>query len=333
MGRGVATELDEESAQAWLDQAMARQTNSDDTHPALNDRLKALDESPHLAPPAVGQAADRLLGSVLETITESFDRRWKEDILPSWEERYQEVQNERRQLDELNARFESGAELTPQEAFDRAKLTETTGNNPDDALAQFRVLHERVPDDAVVCFSLGARLLNRDDASGYALVEHAMQLDENTIVSGCELLRDYHWRQNETEEAHTWHQRLVERVQLQEAATKERSQVLLQDKFERHGLSDEALNELRNQLKSIPGLRKAYYVKKRVKHLAHLPFYVFGYRVTGFFQLHSKQRAREVLRQIQESVRFPGETILINVEGDNYRFGRKFQWMRGAKVL
>jgi hypothetical protein len=84
---------------------------------------------------------------------------------------------------------------------------------------------------------------------------------------------------------------------------------------------------------AIPGLRKAYFVRKRVEHLAHLPCYVLGYRVTGFFQLHSKRRAMEVLRQIQESVPFPGETLIINVEGANYRFRRKFRWMRGARIL
>jgi hypothetical protein len=60
---------------------------------------------------------------------------------------------------------------------------------------------------------------------------------------------------------------------------------------------------------------------------------VFGYSVTGSFQFHSKKRAAEVLQRIQEAVQFPGETMIINVDGDNYRFGRKFRWMRGARIL
>lgn len=107
----------------------------------------------------------------------------------------------------------------------------------------------------------------------------------------------------------------------------------LRDKFEPHGLSDQALADLRDLLKTIPSLRKVYFVKKRVKHSAQLPCYVFGYRVTAFCRLHSKRRAQEVLRQIQESVRFPGETMIINVDGANYRFDRKFRWMRGARLL
>jgi Zn-dependent protease with chaperone function len=333
MGQGVATELDEISTQEWLDQAMALQTDSADTHPALSDRLKAINESPRLALPGIGQSADRLLGFALKAITESFDRRWKDNILPSWQNRYLQVQNDRRQMAELNRLFESDAELTVQEAYDRARLTETTSNDFDDALAQFRALHERAPDDPLVCLSLGARLLGRNDAGGCKLIEQAMRLDENTILEGCELLRDFHWHNGGKEEAQTWHQRLIERSQLQEAARKERNQLLLTDRFEHHGLSDAEAAELRAALAAIPGLRKVYFVRKRVKYLTHLPCYVLGYRVTRFFQLHSQRRSAEVLQRIQESVPFPGETILINVEGENYRFGRKFRWMRKARIL
>jgi hypothetical protein len=39
------------------------------------------------------------------------------------------------------------------------------------------------------------------------------------------------------------------------------------------------------------------------------------------------------MRSIQEQVQFPGETLIVNAEGENYRFGRKFAWMRGSRVL
>jgi Zn-dependent protease with chaperone function len=333
MGHHVATELDGASTQGWLEQAMARQTTSADTHPALNERLKAFGEPPRFAPPAPGQAADRLLGEALEAIAEDFDRRWQDNIRPAWQERHQEVQAGRRALAELNARHAGGAELSLQEAYDRAGLTETVGGDAEAALGQFRVLHERAPDDAVVCFSLGARLLARNDDTGRALVERAMQLDENAILQGCEVLRDYHRRNGRDEDARVWHQRLIERAQLQQAADQERSQVTLNDKFERHDLSEDALAELRAQLQAIPSLRKAYFVRKRVRHFAHRPCYVLGFGVAGFLQPYADGCAKAVLQQIQKEVRFPGETLIINVEGNHYRFGRKFRWMRGSRIL
>lgn len=333
MGQHVGTEVDETSSQGWLDQVMSRKTTSSDTHPALADRLNAIGESPHLAPPAPELASDRLLGDALDNIVETFDRNWRDNILPAWEEHYREAQEDKRKLAELNAKHASGAELMPDEAFDRARLTESSGNNADDALQQFRDLHERNREDAIACLALGARLLDKDDDSGCALIERAMQLDEDITTKGCELLRDYHWRKGREEESRTWHRRLVERIELQQAAEKERNEIRLTDKLECHQLSDDELAKLCTRLQTIPKLRKAYLVKKVVKHFAQRPCYVFGFSVTSLLQFHSKKRVSEILQQIQEAVEFPGETILINVDGDNYRFGRKFHWMRGARIL
>jgi Zn-dependent protease with chaperone function len=333
MGGGVAAELDNASTEAWLKQALDRKTDSSDTHPSLSDRLKAIGASARLAVPAAGAAADRLLGSALKSTTEEFDRRWKDSILPSWEERYRKVQDDRKLLSVLNEKFAGGTELTLQEAYDRARLTETAGRDRDAALDQFRTLHGRAPDDPVVCMALGARLLALDEASGIGLIEHAMSLDESTILEGCELLRDYHWRNGNKDGAHAWHGKLVERSELEQAAEKERGEVSLNDKFERHGLSDEAAEELRAALKAVAGLRRAYFVRKRVKHFADRPCYVLAYRAVGHFQLHREKRVKEVLQNIQETVRFPGETVIISVDGKNYRFDRKFFWMRGARLV
>jgi hypothetical protein len=87
------------------------------------------------------------------------------------------------------------------------------------------------------------------------------------------------------------------------------------------------------QLKSIAGLRKAYFAKKRVTHMQERPCYVLGFRVGSLLRWHTKRRAAEVLAGIQQAVSFPGETLIINVEGQNYRFGRKFRWMRGSRIV
>src|SRR5258708_6830317 len=189
MAAGVATELDDAASQTWLQQALASTTAPDDTHPALTERLKAIGESPHLASPEPGQAADRLLGPALARITEALDRRWQENIQSSWAARHREVQEGRRRLAELDAKHDGGTELTPQEAFDRAMLTEGFGNEPDKALAQLRELHQRNPDDPVLCYNLGIHMLNRDDAAGDALLERAMELDEDRIVRGARAAR------------------------------------------------------------------------------------------------------------------------------------------------
>ena len=333
MGQRVAAEIDEAASREWLERSLARKTTLDDTHPSLSERLGALGEQARLAPPAPGASADRLLGGALERITQAFDRRWQESILPSWQERHRETQEGRRRLAKLDAKHASGAELSLQEAYDRARLTEAHGANPQAALEQLRALHQRAPEDPVVLFSLGSRLLARDDEAGFALVERAMERDADATVSCCEALRDYCWRHGRKDEAHGWHARLAERAELEQAAARERDEVRLTDKFQRHGLDGQALARMQAGLKVIAGLRKAYFVKKRVDYLPQRPCYVMGFTVGSPLRWHTRRRAAEVLARIQEAVSFPGETLIINVEGENYRFGRKLRWTRGSRIL
>jgi Zn-dependent protease with chaperone function len=333
MSQHVASEIDQASVRRWLDQALARETTLDDTHPSLSERLGALGESARIALPAPGTAADRLLGGALERLTESFDRRWHEGILPSWRSRYEEAQAGRQRLAGLDARHASGEELSLQEAYDRAILNESVADNPELAVEQLRALHARAPDEPAVLYALGARLLARDDDAGRALLEGAMQRDEREVLRCCEALRDYCWRNGRKEEAHQWHERLAARSELEQAAAKERGEVRLKDKFERHGLEGEALARLQSQLKAVPGVRKAYFVRKRVQNFPERPCYVLGFRIARLFGWYSKRRAAEVLARIQETVSFPGETLILNVEGENYRFGRKLFWMRGSRIV
>jgi Zn-dependent protease with chaperone function len=328
-GRFVS-DLDEASAKHWLDQALALETTTDDTHPALKDRLGAIAARPQLSLPAADQTADRLLGNALPAITEAFDQRWRDVILPAWQRRHEEVRQARERLADLNAREGSLAEP---ELYERAQLLESRGNDAEGALAQFRALHARAPDNALYNFTLGTRLLSRDDDAGCALVTRAIELDEDAILPGSEALRDYYWRIGRKDEAQVWHARAAERAELVNAASLERQGFSLDDTLETHGLDEATLNRLLEQLRKIRGLRKAYLVRKRVAHLPHRPYFLLGFTVSGWWRLHSKARAVQVVDSISASVHFPGQTLIVNVEGEHYRFGRKLLWMTGSRIL
>lgn len=210
MAHGIATELDETSSLAWLTRALAEQTTSDDTHPALADRLRALGTSAHLAPPQAGHAADALLGSALDDIARTFDQQWQQTIQPSWEERYRTVQLERQRLDELNERHAAGTELSIDDASERARLTGSAGKDADGSLEQFRQLLALEPNNAVICFHTGLRLLARDDDAGCALLERSMELDAAATAACCQTLRDYALRRERPDQAQSWHQRLLD---------------------------------------------------------------------------------------------------------------------------
>lgn len=326
-------ELDELSTQRWLQQALSYGTTSADTHPSLQDRLQAIGEAPRIALPAAGAAADGLLGAALPEITRRMDESWQERVFEGWQRRHRDVQNARNELRRLEAKHADGDMLTLQEGCDRANLTEAVGPGADAALLQFRALHEQAPDEPYLCLSLGVRLLGRDDVAGIALIERAIELDERAMVQGFEVLRDYHWRNGRREEAQSWHEKMLERVQLEQAAAHERNTILLKDSYTGHELGEEQLETLRAHLRGVQGLGKAYLVKKQVRYFPDRPCYVFGFIVQRSGLLRRRRFTPEAVMVDLKHIVFPGETLIVSVEGVNYRFGRKFRWMRGAKIL
>ena len=326
--QAVTRDMESEPARAWLDRAIEEKTDLKRTHPSLQDRIAALNETPHLSLPSEEETADRLLENQLAPITEKLDQEWWGKKKTDWERHHAEFQKARKQLAELDARVEHGDELPLAEAYERARLTENIGHRPDEALIQLLRLYECHPESAMVCFSLGACLIARDDATGLSLLEEAMKLDANVSARSCELICDYHFRSGRKEESQVWHKRMIERLQMEGADTKERNIVTLKDTFEPHGLSDEALSALRTQLKEILFLRKVYLVKKRVNNRAEIPCYVFGY-----CENYTECTLDKVLHQIRESVKSLGEIIVFSVEGKNRAFERKLKRVCGAQIV
>jgi Zn-dependent protease with chaperone function len=327
MDDAFATGLEKEAGQGWLGAAMARPTNCEDTHPALSERLAAIGKEPNFNPPAPGQAADTLLGSSLDPTTKALDARWKNIILAAWEQRHSEIQEGRRRLSELDEKRANGAGLTLQERCERAELTESIAKDAAGALSQWRALHESAPDDARVCLALGSRLLVHNDETGCNLVKRALRLDEFAIVKGCELLCQYYIRNGREAEYHAWNRLLIEEAAVLREAATERNRISAKDDFEPHGLPEDRLATLVAQLQAVPGLRSAYFIKKRVLLPDH-PLYVLGYRVTPYHQSKT-----DVFERIQNSVQFPGDTFIIDLDGENYQLKRKFRRLRFSRIL
>jgi Zn-dependent protease with chaperone function len=322
-----------EDGKSWLAQALARPTDCADTHPCLSDRLQALGVSAELAPPAEGQSADRLLGSALANIVSEFDMHWKQNIGPAWQERHQQLLLGRQRLTELNQRLAQGEELTVDEAFERFTLSQTLDKDDADTLAQLQALHQRAPQHALVCYALGSRLMANDDEHGCNLLQQAVQLDDSATLSACRDLRDYHARHERKAEAAMWQERLTARAEIEYQAEQERNTVRVTDSFGAHGMSADALAELCRQLRQIPGLRRAYLVKKEVKYLPQQANYVLGFSVSGRFQFHSSKRASAAHEQIAALSGFPGVTMVINIDGENAGFGKKMAKVVGSVLI
>ena len=333
MQPSAVNELDGDELRTWLERAMTLQTGFADTHPCLADRLKAIETTPSIRLPGPGEVADQLLGAALSVVADHFDRRWKDAVADSWERRYQEVQEGRQRLAALNGKAANHEWLSLDETYERARLLEDIAGDAEEALQQFRALHAIAPDNPAFCLTLASRLLAREDAAGVELAERAMRMEHRYTAMACELLRDYFLRNGEAEKAGVWQHKLSERLQQEQAASEERNQVGRREVFDVHGLSAEALDALTAQLRTLPGLRKAWLARKRVRHFPDQPCYVLGFRVTTWYGLYSDKQRAKVQQAIAQLSAFPGETIILSTDYKNAWFGRKIRGVRGSRIL
>jgi len=206
-GLNAATldEIDPGDAQRWLGEAMAQPTTTADTHPALRDRLAAMQVSAELALPAPGQSADALLGAQARRLEARLDADWRKAVEPSWKKAYEATQQNRLRLAALREQA-TPAPLDTDGAIELADLEEAVGAGADAALALRRKLLARAPDSFKAKFVLARQLLSRGEAEGVALMEAVIRGEPQAVVPGSQMLRDYWWRKDDREQASRWHE-------------------------------------------------------------------------------------------------------------------------------
>lgn len=322
-----------ESAQASIDLALLQITNVDNTHPAFADRLKALGESPALVLPSAGAAADTLLGNSLQRITDLHDDDWKRAVTPSWQQRYASIQKDRENFAAYVERENAGEVLPPDDALQYALLIDDIGADHEASLSRLRALQKRAPEHVPACYHLGLKLLAREDGAGVTLIERCMVLDEEAVLPGCEVLFHYCNRHQLEDQAAKYKQLYEEKSGRLKVIAEEQSNIKIKEHFEKHGLSQEILDGLRAQLQAIVGLRKVYFVRRRLKHQPDKEAFAMGFVTTPWWKWQNAVLVEEVQSRIIAEVVMPGTTLVFCVEGSNYQFGRKFLWMRGSRIL
>jgi hypothetical protein len=155
------------------------------THPSLRERLARLHEEARVPPTPARSAGDEILGGALLKLAAQLDEDWMSRHCEAWRRERAQYVERRATLDRLAA-LEAP---TADELFMRAELLETV-NGADRALP----LYQRAAELGHPAASLAAGriILGRQDATGVALVEAAMERDESLVPEGCKLLAEYY---------------------------------------------------------------------------------------------------------------------------------------------
>ncbi len=324
--------IPEDARQGWLKEALSQRTSCADTHPSLTDRLQAIGCEAEFAPPTDAAGAGCLLGSALARLEKHFDEQWRERVAASWAQFHEETARSRARLAELRSE-EMPAEPSEDLLLELADLEQRVGSGAQTALALRRSAVERFSGSAIARFLLARQLLEAGEEEGVGLMQSALSADESLAEAGSVALRDFHWRRGDRRTANEWHDRYVEHAARRSEAQREREEILTSDTFVHHGVEEQPLRRLVEGLGAIPAVRRAYLVRKVTRHHADVPMYVLGFSCSRFLERHDRQRAAATLDEIRNKLEFPGETLILCVDGPNKTFASTFRSVGGSRIV
>lgn len=280
--QSLHTIMDEDMRARFLETAAQRETDHLDTHPALRDRLAAMDRAADAAAarelkPLTNSAATVWLGASLDAIKAEFDRSWQESVAEKWRSRHGYLQTRQARLAEL----ESQQALNADEKWERiALLDELQPKN--DLLPLLNELLLEAPEHLSAKFRRGTCLLERADPSGITDIEIVMAKDESAILPGCEAAWRF-YQTREPEKAERYAQRWQERSDYLARVQAELQTLPADATLAPPELDDATLDAIRRILKEHgKHIRRAYLMRRILESDSKVHDYVLAFDTSHF---------------------------------------------------
>lgn len=331
--------LDPGEVKGWLTQALSQPGWHGDSHPSLTERLTALGQRPAATAPGPitgPSAADYFFGSGLAELTHILNEHWRDKVGVAWRQRHTRCQQELAHLAELEARA-AIEPLAVVDAWARAALT-AEYRGPDAARALVHSVLSQQPDHPPALYALGRDALLHDDAAGIGLIERAIARDPTALLPGAELVHGFLVARDRLAEAEAWRQRAIDRALVLKAAEAERTTLLTTDTFLPADLDAELLDGLRNQLASLPDVKRALLVGKHVTHLREQPAFVLAVEGNhpwwqrNFYTPRVKCRTRDLRAQLPRQLSMPPGFVIVVLDETTTRLQRIWRTVPGSEI-
>jgi Zn-dependent protease with chaperone function len=322
--------LEEDLAQYWLKRSLLQPTDTADTHPSLQDRLKALGETPQLPTKTPEKnAASYFLQDYLDTVLQHFDGQWQQNVAQRWQARFEFGQQAKERLQVL----ESQASLTADELWERAKLYEEVATSSALTVEAYQQVMQQDPTRADAAqFAVGRLMLQQSQAEGVALLQELLSKNAHWTIEICNVLANYAHEQGEFAQAKAYQAQMNERIALEVAARAERSDINVKDKLIEHALNNVQIHEIILQLEPwIQKIKRVYLVQKQLQYFPEHAFYVLA--VQHRFQLFSSEKYRtNFLQDIANHAELPSAFIVISDWGNSTAIFKKVKKVPNALI-
>lgn len=303
-----------EDAQRFLSHALSQKTSTADTHPSLADRLSGLGclQRQATRPQAgVGTAASFYLDAAEHAQEARLDEEWQQKITAKWHACYQQAQEGRQALADLNVIAQSRP-LQEKEHWNQAHLTAEYGA-PALAAEMFRQIVLASPSHPEAHLSLGHALLKLGDAAGLEHLQTAMQLEPDLILTASQAAFRFCRQQGREADAEAFRRQATARRYLLFEAQQEREEIGDKAEFEPSGLPPAVLADLSRQMQGVREIKSAFLVRKKLRHLPEHPLYVLWLVPPVVCETKPAGIVRKVLSQLK----FDGHTQVRVTDGSH----------------
>jgi hypothetical protein len=329
-----------DDAARWLKQAFLIETNNNDTHPCLKDRLRAIGKLPTdpailaaLTPPAppAQSAAEFFLDDQAAAAAHSMSNEWHQAIATQWTARHEHARKTAQELAALEQ--PSDTPPKPEDLWEKArKLIDLHGDAA--ALPVLRQILALDPKHAAANYVCGRHHLEKDEPVGVQFIESALTTDPTLTPDGCNLLYGHFARTGQRDRLRPLEERMDQFQDVARLAQAERANITARDAFLPGELSATQTAAIRAVFEPEAEVASAAVVRKQVQHFPNSACYVVGLRLkTSWWKPRSSTASQKLINRVVEKLELPGH-FLVFVDEQNLRsLAKKVFAVPGAVVF
>ena len=327
-----ATSVSSSDVHEWIKAQLAQKSNPLDSHPDTRSRLKALGSTvdPEEWTRTVVEfgfvpestAASEYFGSSLPRYEQLLTEQWIRGSFLIWEEAFQKVDRTRKRLAELRER-EKTETLNAEQQFE---LSVCVWNLEGPAVAERLLMgmHQALPDDPEVAFTLGRCLLAQDKENGVVFMERVIgRVSSSVRYQGTLEICRYLERHDRHEEAVAFYDRMAREEAVRQKMAQERYHTSPNDTLMSHGLGLTVIEHIRSQLAKLDWIVAAYMCRKQTPLSPDRPLYILALKPRPKFLIPAFRPGMTAFDQIAALNCYPDETCFLHLDGSQPDLERK----------
>lgn len=323
-------------ASRWRDQAIQRVSGSEETHPAMAERLAALGQSPEqirqrqFPDSPDPNAFDALFGDDAADLEQAISARWKEQVSAIWQDRHRRITALRTDADIDDSVFPDG-DRSAAELWARARrVLDASGLAAAEPL--LRQILESEPQHTGANMAFGQLRLEQGHEDGVQILKSVFdQQNADWTGAAAAVLEQHYITTGQKQRAGEVRTAMDQFDRDRAAAEQERFQFKKSDVWIEHGLTEFERSVLSDEFRQHESCRRVWLARKRVQHFPDEHLYVLVVESNG------PRRERpttedELIAPLMVKCELPGRLLVIADTGEFRRAARQIRNLPGSLI-